>query len=73
MAKFIFNRQKCIGCGICQELQPDFWRMSKKDGKAVLLNATSKKDLFLLPIHSSQLAQSQKTAEACAAKSIQLV
>lgn len=73
MAKLIQYRNKCIGCGICQELQPGVWRMSKRDGKAVLLNATTKKDLFLLSIHSSFEESSRQTAEACPANCIKLV
>jgi len=43
MPKIIHYRQKCIGCGICQEGKPEFWRMSKKDGKEVLLQTQQKK------------------------------
>ena len=43
MPKLIHYRKKCIGCGICYQQQPLHWRMSKKDGKATLLNAVTKK------------------------------
>jgi ferredoxin len=72
MAKLIHYRSKCIGCGVCQELQPDVWRMSKKDGKAVLLNATAKKDVFILSLHTSNVESSRRTAEACPAHIIKL-
>lgn len=48
MAKIIHYRKKCIGCGICFELQPDLWRMSKKDGRANLLGAILDKDIHKL-------------------------
>lgn len=48
MPKIILYRNKCIGCGICYEMQPENWRMSKRDGKAMLLNATIKKDIAML-------------------------
>ena len=44
MSKIIFYRNNCIGCSICREMQPEVWRMSKKDGKAVLLKSIEKKE-----------------------------
>lgn len=73
MGKLIHYRQPCIGCGVCQQLQPDLWRMSKKDGKAVLLQAVAKKDVFILPIHPTLEADSQKTVDACPVRIIKLV
>ncbi|HAL81309.1 MAG TPA: ferredoxin [Mucilaginibacter sp.] len=65
MAKIIHYRNKCIGCGICFELQPELWRMSMKDGKATLLKSTEKKDIFILPIGDNILQQSREVAKAC--------
>ncbi len=65
MPKVIHYRDKCIGCGVCQQRQPDVWRMSKKDGKAVLLNAKEKKNIFQLSIHSSAAEASMQTAAMC--------
>ena len=41
-------RNKCIGCNSCVELAHDQWRMSKKDGKSVLLGAFNKRDVHTL-------------------------
>ena len=65
MPKIIHYRNKCIGCGICYEMQPDFWIMSKKDGKAILLNSSSKKDIYSLPISDEAVNQSNQIAKAC--------
>lgn len=65
MPKIIHYRNKCIGCGICYELQPEYWVMSKKDGKAILLNSDSKKDIFSLSITENSVKQSQLIAKAC--------
>jgi ferredoxin len=73
MARIVQYRNKCIGCGICQELQPHLWRMSKKDGKATLLGAAVKKDIHLLPIPESLKQETQQTAGACPARIIQVV
>ena len=72
MIKIIHYRRKCIGCGICFELQPELWRLSRKDGKANLLEATEKKGIYLAsstaPQHLSLLI-----AKTCPGKAIKVV
>lgn len=72
MPKIIQYRKKCIGCGICVELQPELWRMSKKDGKASLIHSIEKKDFFVLSVPDERLEESVKAAEACPVKVIQI-
>ena len=48
MVVITLQRDKCIGCNYCAELAPDYFKMSKKDGKTVLLNSTDKKGFFTL-------------------------
>lgn len=72
MTKIIFYRNKCIGCGICFEQQPELWRMSKKDGKATLLRATAKKDLFVLPVNKIIYHQTEQLTKSCPVKIIKL-
>lgn len=72
MSKIIHYRNKCIGCGICYEQQPQLWRMSKKDGKATLIKGTMKKDVFISNIPSSEVARSSEIADACPVKIIKL-
>ncbi len=72
MPKIIQYRKKCIGCGICVELQPELWRMSKKDGKASLVHSIEKRDSFVLSIPDARLEESVKAAEACPVKVIQV-
>lgn len=38
--KIIVERPKCIGCGSCAALCPDFWEMAE-DGKSFLKNSTT--------------------------------
>ena len=73
MAKIIHYRNKCIGCNICFELQPEFWRMSMKDGKANLLRAAAKKDVFILLVGESHLQQSHEVAKACPVNIIKVI
>ncbi|MBS1781677.1 MAG: ferredoxin [Bacteroidetes bacterium] len=72
MPKLIQYRNHCIGCGICYELQPEIWRMSKKDGKATLVKGIPKKNVFILPISEEVAYESMATLEACPAKVIKL-
>lgn len=71
MPKIIHYRDKCIGCGVCYEMQSEIWRMSRKDGKAVLLNATLKKETSILPIPEFMVQLSE--AVACPVKIIKIV
>jgi ferredoxin len=72
MRKVIFYRNKCIGCSICREMQPAIWRMSKKDGKAVLLNSIEKKQIHQLNIHASLVNTIKEIMEACPARVIKI-
>ena len=73
MPKIIHYRNKCIGCNICFELQPEIWRMSKKDGKATLIKSLAKKDVFISIITESILYQSREVAKACPVKIIKII
>ena len=73
MAKIIHYRNKCIGCGICFEMQPELWRMSKKDGKAILLKAVEKKNVFVLPLNNLTALKTQDVKKACPVKIIKIV
>lgn len=42
------QRNKCIGCNYCSELAPEYFRISKKDGKSVLLHSIDKNGFFVL-------------------------
>ena len=65
MPKILHYRNKCIGCGVCYEMQPDLWVMSKKDGKAILLNSMLKKEIYALDIPEDAVIQSKLIAKAC--------
>ena len=73
MPKIIHYRSKCIGCNICCEIQPRKWRMSKKDGKATLMNSQEKREVFISNIHESSLYQSRQVAQACPVKIIKVI
>lgn len=72
MPKIIYYRENCIGCSMCQERQPGLWRMSKKDGKAVLLQSIQKKKIHQLQIHEASLQEMREVAQACPAAVIKI-
>jgi ferredoxin len=73
MPKIIHYRNKCIGCSICFEMQPAFWRMSKKDGKATLVQSIVKKDIHQLAINEADKDLSVEVEKACPVKVIKVV
>jgi ferredoxin len=73
MPNLILYRNKCIGCGLCYQQQPEYWRMSKKDGKATLLHATVKKDIHVLAIPHHDVTESREIAMACPARVIKVM
>ncbi|MGN6296143.1 MAG: ferredoxin [Ginsengibacter sp.] len=72
MPNIIHYRKKCIGCGICYEMMPGIWRMSKKDGKATLIKSVIKKDVSILSIPHSIIADAKKVSHACPVKIIRV-
>ena len=48
MVIITLQRDKCIGCNYCAEFAPEYFHMSKKDGKSVLLKSADKKGFFTL-------------------------
>lgn len=72
MHKVIQYRNRCIGCGICYELQPELWRMSKKDGKATLVKSVGKKQVSILSIPDSEVPKSLEIAAACPVRIIKI-
>ena len=66
MVIITLQREKCIGCNYCAEFAPDFFRMSKKDGKSVLLRTEDKKGFYTLKTRNVvALEPCEKAAKAC--------
>jgi len=49
MATVMHEREKCIGCGACTAVCPDFWEMGE-DGKSVLKDGKKKGKNFELEV-----------------------
>lgn len=68
------QRAKCIGCNYCVEFAPEQFRMSKKDGKSVLLKSEEKKGFFVKKIQdNSQFDSCNQAKEACPVNIIEVV
>jgi ferredoxin len=71
MVVVTLQRNKCIGCNYCVELAPTYFRMSKKDGKCVLLNSEEKRGFFTLKItDNGEFETCEQATKACPVKII---
>jgi len=71
MVVVTLQRNKCIGCNYCVEMAPEHFRMSKKDGKTVLLHATEKKGFFTIKSPDNSIyADCFQAEKACPVKII---
>ena len=60
------QRKKCIGCNYCAEFAPEQFRMSKKDGKSVLIGSQNKNGFHTLKTQNNiYLEQLEKAKETC--------
>lgn len=73
MVVITLQRDKCIGCNYCEEFAPNYFRMSKKDGKSVLLHATEKKGFHTVktPMPGA-FEEADRAAKACPVKIIKV-
>lgn len=65
--KIWYDRDGCIGAGVCAAVAPDHWVMAQ-DGKADLVNAKELGDgKFELEIEESEFEVNKQAAEGCPA------
>lgn len=71
MVIITLQRDKCIGCNYCVEQAPELFRMSRKDGKTVLLRSEDKKGFHTLKTPMYELLDpAERAAKACPVKII---
>jgi ferredoxin len=63
--KITHLRHKCIGCNSCVEHAPKFWKMSKSDGKAILINSKKKGHFFVLESEKIFKKENEEAAKDC--------
>lgn len=72
MIRIIQYRIKCIGCNACVEASPFRWRISRKDGKSVLIGGVKKKKIYSVVIGDDEYTANLKASNNCPVKIIQL-
>ncbi len=72
MVIITLQRYKCIGCNYCVEMHAERFRMSKKDGKSVLLESINKKGFHTSKVRDEELELSENAAKACPVNIIQV-
>lgn len=71
MVIITLQRDKCIGCNYCVEMAPEQFRMSKKDGKSVLLHSMEKKRFHTIKSYDELIYENCANAsKACPVKII---
>lgn len=65
MIRITQYREKCIGCNACVEASPFRWRISRKDGKCVLVGAKNKNNIHSLVVGDDELQAIIKASKNC--------
>jgi len=73
MIRIIQLRDKCIGCNACVEAAHSRWRMSRKDGKSVLIGAVEKKEVYSVIVGDDELPENMRALRNCPTKVIQII
>ena len=72
MVRIQFFRKKCIGCNACVEAAPYRWRVSRKDGKCVLIGGKAKKGIYQTTVSEDEWEDNQRAAQNCPVNIIKL-
>jgi ferredoxin len=70
MLRVFHYRSKCIGCNACVEADKSRWRMSRKDGKCILIGGENKKGVFRTEVDESEHDDILKAVKNCPVKII---
>ena len=65
MLRITYFREKCIGCGVCVEIAPYRWRMSKKDGKSTLINGHQKNNVHQVVVDQDEEKDNILASDNC--------
>ena len=72
--KIEHDRENCIACGACAVLAPEFWILSKEDGKADVVNSTKTEDGYEhLDIKDEDFSINKDAADACPVNVIHII
>lgn len=59
------QRHKCIGCNACVEIDPYRWRITKNDGKSVLVGAREKSGWFICEVGDDEKQLARDAERVC--------
>ena len=72
MIAVTLQRKKCIGCNYCFELAPETFRMSKRDGKSILINGEDNNGFATVRLNQSFEDVMMQCKEVCPVKIIKV-
>ncbi len=72
MVRIEQHRKKCIGCFACVQASSARWRMSRKDGKSVLVGSTNIKEIYSVIVGDDEYTENKKAEKNCPVKIIQV-
>ena len=72
MIQIAQHRHKCIGCNACVEIDPYRWRITKNDGKSVLVGSQEKKGWHLVKVGDDERELALDAARVCPVNIIQV-
>jgi ferredoxin len=67
-----FQREKCIGCNYCMEAAPQRWRMSKRDGRSVLIGSTERRGFWSVQVPEPEREANELAGSRCPVKIIRI-
>lgn len=72
MIQIIQQRNKCIGCNACVEASYSRWRMSRKDGKSILIGSKNKNEIYSIIVGDDEYIENIKAVNNCPVNIIQI-
>lgn len=72
MIRVIHFRRKCIGCNACVEANRDRWRISRVDGKSILIGGVEINHVFRAEIEPDEYVLNMKASRNCPVKIIKV-
>jgi ferredoxin len=73
MIRVTHQREKCIGCGYCEEIAPYRWQMNKNDGKSDLQESVTKKGIQSALLGDDEYNDLMRSSSACPVKIIKVI
>lgn len=70
MLQIYHQRHKCIGCNACVEVDKGRWRISRKDGKSILIGGKSIKGIYRTTVGNDEVISVMKAVKNCPLKII---